>query len=58
VGRLGRSLGCPAVPSETHREIISEISGGTCLFIYYPEESYLAKTNFANNTSEVAQGSQ
>jgi hypothetical protein len=55
VGRLGRSLGCPAVPSETHREIISEISGGTCLFIYYPEEYYLAQTNFANSIGELAQ---
>lgn len=56
VGRLGRSLGCPAVPVETHREIISEIAGGTCLFIYYPEESYLAKTAFGSPDASTASG--
>lgn len=38
--RLGRSLGCPAIPLEITDELISTIRGKSCLFIYYPSESY------------------
>ncbi|MDB5283549.1 MAG: hypothetical protein JWO06_2624 [Bacteroidota bacterium] len=41
-GRLGRSFGCPAVPSELHEQIINTIKDGSCLFIYYPDKKYLA----------------
>ena len=41
-GRLGKSWGCPAVPSELHEQIINTIKDGTCLFIYYPDKAYLA----------------
>ena len=34
--RLGRSLGCPAVPQEFASEIISTIKGQSCLYIYHP----------------------
>lgn len=44
VGRLGRSLGCPAVPMEIHEALIREIAEGTCLFIYYPDDRYLRLT--------------
>jgi hypothetical protein len=43
-GRLGRSLGCPAVPVEISKEIIETIKDGSCLFVYTPTESYLAKS--------------
>ena len=43
-GWIGRSLGCPAVPKELHREIIDQIKGGTCLFIYSPAKSYVNKS--------------
>ena len=33
-GRLGRSLGCPALPEKTSRMIIDHIKGGSVLFIY------------------------
>ncbi len=33
-GRLGRSLGCPALPREVNRKIIDYIKGGSLLFIY------------------------
>jgi len=39
-GRLGRSLGCPAVPEELSKEIIESIKGGSCFFIYVPKVSY------------------
>src|SRR5690606_10385831 len=44
-GRLGRSLGCPAIPYEIHRELIGTVAGGTCLFIYYPDDNYLRSTS-------------
>lgn len=53
-GRLGRSFGCPAVPVDVHKQIITELSNKTCLFIYYPDPNYLASTTFkdANGTFE------
>jgi hypothetical protein len=46
VGRLGRSFGCPAIPMELHENIIKQLAGKTCLFIYYPDSEYLSKTRF------------
>jgi hypothetical protein len=40
-GRLGRSLGCPALPAEGYQEIIGKIKEGSLLFIYHPTKSYL-----------------
>ncbi|NUY81689.1 murein L,D-transpeptidase catalytic domain family protein [Flavobacterium sp. MAH-1] len=34
--RLGRSQGCPALPQELTKEIISTIKGKSLLFIYHP----------------------
>jgi hypothetical protein len=39
--RLGRSLGCPALPNNLNKEIIKLITGKSCLFIYHPTKSYL-----------------
>lgn len=36
--RLGRSLGCPAVPVELNDKIISMIKDKSCLFIYHPSK--------------------
>ncbi|PRZ25114.1 murein L,D-transpeptidase catalytic domain family protein [Flavobacterium granuli] len=38
--RLGRSLGCPAVPLQLVDDIIQTIKDKSCLFIYYPSPSY------------------
>lgn len=43
-GRLGRSLGCPAVPVELSEDIIKAIKGGSCLFIYAPQPGYTSKS--------------
>lgn len=37
--RLGRSLGCPALPEELNDEIITLIQNKSCLFIYHPSAS-------------------
>lgn len=39
-GRLGRSQGCPALPENKSKEIISLIKGGSCFFIYHPSNKY------------------
>ncbi|PKH66312.1 hypothetical protein CXF59_10110 [Flavobacterium sp. ALD4] len=38
--RLGRSLGCPALPINLSSEIIQTIKDKSCLFIYYPSDNY------------------
>jgi hypothetical protein len=45
-GRLGRSLGCPAVPTELATSIIQLIKDGTLLFIYGKDPNYLATSKF------------
>lgn len=45
-GRLGRSLGCPAVPQEVKQELIELIKEKTCLFIYYPNQEYLSSSAY------------
>ena len=47
-GRLGRSLGCPAVPPEFNQLIIEAIKGGTCLFLYNPDKNYLSSSSLLN----------
>jgi hypothetical protein len=45
-GRLGWSQGCPAVPNALSTPIIKAIQGGTYLFIYSPDPTYLHQSNF------------
>ncbi|MBJ6108584.1 murein L,D-transpeptidase catalytic domain family protein [Hymenobacter sp. BT523] len=39
-GRLGRSLGCPALPMELKDQIIETVTGGTCLFVNRSDAGY------------------
>ncbi len=41
-GYLGRSLGCPALPPSVYKPIIEKIKNGSCLFLYSPDQKYLA----------------
>ena len=47
-GRLGRSLGCPALPPDLNKPIIETIKGGTCLFIYNPDNKYICSSSLLN----------
>ena len=49
-GRLGRSLGCPALPRAKSKAIINSISQGTCMFIYYPSKQYLESSPVLKST--------
>lgn len=42
-GRLGRSLGCPALPMNEYKQIIDSIKEDCCLFIYAPNTNYQQK---------------
>lgn len=46
LGRLGRSWGCPAVRSEIAQKLINTIRGGSAIFAYYPEKSWLSGSSF------------
>ena len=42
-GRLGRSLGCPALPMELKDQIIETVTGGTCLFLNKSDAGYTSQ---------------
>jgi len=50
-GYLGRSLGCPAVPTALHKPIINTIANGTCLFIYGNQPNYLSTSKLVKQSS-------
>lgn len=39
-GYIGRSQGCPALPTHIYKQVISTIKDGSCLFIYSPDQYY------------------
>lgn len=43
-GRLGRSFGCPALPTSLAKPIINTIKEGSVLFIYANNKEYMAKS--------------
>jgi hypothetical protein len=46
LGRLGRSWGCPAVRKEVAKKIIDTVRGGSPIFAYYPDRSWLSSSAF------------
>ncbi|MBC2851758.1 murein L,D-transpeptidase catalytic domain family protein [Cetobacterium sp. 8H] len=45
-GRLGRSLGCPALPRNIYKEAINLIKGGSVVFVNGNDPSYLDKSQY------------
>lgn len=63
-GRLGRSWGCPAVKKEVAKPLIDTIKDGSLLFVYYPDQKWLASSDFlktcdadSESAPETASGS-
>ncbi len=55
-GRLGRSYGCPAVPTSQNHRIIQYIKGGSVLFVYSPLNNYLKRSHWIKSpVSRIAQ---
>ncbi|MFO7621425.1 MAG: murein L,D-transpeptidase catalytic domain family protein [Bacteroidales bacterium] len=54
-GRLGRSFGCPSIPMENHEEIISMLSGRSCIYIHYPDEKYLSTSTLFDMETALAE---
>lgn len=51
-GRLGRSLGCPALPLDQYSQIIDALTGGTCLFLNKSDAGY--NSRFLNQNVAIA----
>jgi hypothetical protein len=47
-GRLGRSLGCPAVRPEIAKPLINAVKDGGLLFAYYPQQTWLSSSTYLN----------
>lgn len=45
-GHLGRSFGCPAVRMEIGDTLVKTLQGGSCVFSYYKNTAYLAKSEY------------
>jgi hypothetical protein len=46
LGRIGRTMGCPAVTRRIARPLIDTIKGGSLLFSYYPETGWLERSDY------------
>ncbi|MNM52374.1 hypothetical protein D3C81_634520 [compost metagenome] len=52
-GRIGRSLGCPAVrPAIAHR-LIDSMKDGQLLFSYYPDQRWLKSSSYINCSGDT-----
>jgi hypothetical protein len=47
-GRIGRSLGCPAVRPAIAHKLIDSMKDGQLLFSYYPDQRWLKKSSYIN----------
>lgn len=53
-GRLGRSLGCPALPPTASKPIIDKIKNGTLLFIYADDTGYRSRSRILASSERLA----
>lgn len=47
-GRIGRSLGCPAVPKAVSKAVVDSLKEGQLVFSYYPDPEWLNGSEFLN----------
>lgn len=51
-GKLGRSLGCPAIPLDITRKVIDTIKDGSLLYIYANNQQYMAQSDYLYPNAE------
>lgn len=47
-GRIGRSLGCPAVRPQVARQVIDKLKDGQFMFSWYPDQRWLKSSAYLN----------
>ena len=47
-GRIGRSLGCPAVRPEVARMVVDQLKGGQFMFSWYPDRRWMQRSAYLN----------
>jgi hypothetical protein len=47
-GRIGRSLGCPAVRPQVARTVVDQLKGGQFIFAWYPDQGWLQSSAYLN----------
>lgn len=52
-GKIGNSLGCPAVPNDQRKQIIDAIKGGSCFFINHPDSWYTRTSAILNSRFDL-----
>ncbi|MCO8313383.1 murein L,D-transpeptidase catalytic domain family protein [Pseudomonas mandelii] len=58
-GRIGRSLGCPAVRPAIAHQLIDSMKDGQLLFSYYPDQRWLKSSSYINcGSATVADSSK
>lgn len=53
-GTIARSWGCPALPQDVAPQIIDHIAGGSAIFAYYPDASWLRESHYLNCDAQFA----
>lgn len=48
-GQVGRSLGCPALPSDISKKVIDAIKGGSLFYIHSNQNEYLTRSAIKDN---------
>ncbi|SEN56053.1 L,D-transpeptidase catalytic domain [Pseudomonas sp. ok272] len=47
-GRIGRSLGCPAVRPQVAKQVIDKLKDGQFMFSWYPDQRWLKQSSYLN----------
>lgn len=47
-GRIGRSLGCPAVRPQVARKVVDKLKDGQFMFAWYPDQHWLKSSAYLN----------
>ena len=57
-GRIGTTWGCDGLPEEVAPQVIDEIAGGSAIFAYYPDETWLQSSHYLHCGTPGAAGSE